>query len=637
MKISNNRPMLAARQAAPKAEASAAVKASAAPAASGPAESASFGSVPARIMNVAPSDVAAAESKYDGVEVEPGELIVKMNGSIENGLMGDFAGEYGAKVIEKFDLGGDIFKSFGGDMMRLKLPAGISPFEAMAAMKADDRVAFAEPNEVIYLEEVQDQAPPQGQQPPAENGEPNDLDAKLWGLKNTGQTGGTAGADTSAVGAWQVTKGDGSENGPLIAVIDTGIDYNHPDLKNNMWTNPGEIAGDGIDNDGNGVIDDMHGYYPGGNSGDPMDGHSHGTHCAGTIAAEGNNGEGVTGVMQDARLMAVKIFSDSGRTTAADIVKGINYANKMGADITSNSWGGGGRSEAIYEAFKANDALHVIAAGNSNYDNDKRDNFPSNYDLDNIVAVAATNHDDQRASFSQWGANSVDVAAPGRNIWSTVPTSKGSYGNKSGTSMATPHVSGGAGLIMSAYPDATNAEVKARLIHGSDKIDSLNDISVSDGRVNFAASVEDDKVAPGSPNDFGANKVSSRGAELSWTSVGDDKWANGAAQGVELLVSDKPFGSQEANVKTIGLGGAAEVGDLATYKYDVLPSESERTVHFGMQSVDNAANRSELRTATVTIPAADAALKDDFDGQSVSFSASGDFVNNFNSIPSRHF
>ena len=626
MKISNNRPMLAsqaARQAAPKAEAAAAPQ-SAAP--SAPAESASFGSVPARIANVAPAAVAEVASKYEGVEVEPGELIVKMNGGMENNLMGDFAGEYGAKVIEKFNLPGDVYKSFGGDMMRLKLPAGISPFEAVAAMKNDDRVAFAEPNEVIYLDEVaSEQQPPQGQQPPA-NGEPNDLDAKLWGLKNTGQTGGKAGADVSAVDAWKVTKGDGSANGPLIAVIDTGIDYNHPDLKANMWTNPNEIPGDGIDNDNNGVIDDIHGYYPGGNSGDPMDGHSHGTHCAGTIAAVGNNGEGVTGVMQNARLMAVKIFSDSGRTTAADIVKGINYTTQMGADITSNSWGGGGRSEAIYEAFKANDALHVIAAGNSNYDNDKRDNFPSNYDLDNIVAVAATNHNDEKASFSQWGASSVDVAAPGRDIWSTVPISKGSYGNKSGTSMATPHVSGGAGLIMSAYPDASNAEVKARLIHGSDKVAALNAISVSDGRVNFAASVEDDKVAPGSPNDFGASQVGTRGATLSWTSVGDDKWANGAAQGVELLVSDKPLGSENASVQTIGLGGAAEVGDLATYQYSVLPSESERTVHFGMQSIDNAANRSDMRTATVTIPAADAALRDDFDGQSVSFSASGDFA-----------
>ena len=625
--LNPNRPVLGAqvaKKAAPQKEAAAAPQASAP---SAPAESASFGSLPARIANVDQTAVAAAASKYEGADYVPGELIVKLDGAMENGLMSDFAGEYGAKVIEKFDLPEGVFKSFGGDMLRLKMPAGIDIFEAVAAMKDDARVAFAEPNEIITLDEVQTTPPEQdGSQQDGEQGVPNDLDSKLWGLRNTGQTGGKAGADVSAVDAWKVTTGDGSDNGPLIAVIDTGIDYNHPDLKANMWTNPGEIPGDGIDNDNNGVIDDVHGYYPAQDSGDPMDGHSHGTHCSGTIAGVGNNGEGVTGVMQNARLMGIKIFSDSGRTTTADIVKGINYATRMGADITSNSWGGGGRSEAIYEAFKANPALHVIAAGNSNYDNDKRDNFPSNYDLDNIVAVAATNHNDQRASFSQWGANNVDVAAPGRNIWSTVPVSKGSYGNKSGTSMATPHVSGGAGLIMSAYPNATNAEVKARLIHGSDKIDALKDISVSDGRVNFAASLEDDKVAPGAPNDFNATQVSSRGAQLSWTSVGDDKWANGAAQGVELMMSDKPFGADGASVQTIGLAGAAEVGDLATYQYSVSPSDSERTVHFGMQSIDNAANRSELRTTSFTIPAADVALKDNFDGQTVSFAASGDFA-----------
>lgn len=627
MNINTNRPVLStqvAKKAAPQKEAAAAPAASAP---SSPAESASLSSVPTRIANVNTAAVAEVANKYEGAEVVPGELIVKMNGAAENNLMSDFASEYGAKVIEKFDLPEGVFKSIGGDMLRLKLPAGIDVFEAVAAMGEDNRVAYAEPNEVITLDEVQTTPPEQdGKQDSGEAGEPNDLDEKLWGLKNTGQTGGKADADVSAVDAWKVTKGDGSENGPLIAVIDTGIDYNHPDLKNNMWTNPGEIPGDGIDNDNNGVVDDIHGYYPGQDSGDPMDGHSHGTHCAGTIAAEGNNGEGVTGVMQDARLMAVKIFSDSGRTTAADIVKGINYTTKMGADITSNSWGGGGRSEAIRDAFASNDALHVIAAGNSNYDNDKRDNFPSNYNLDNIVAVAATNHDDEKASFSQWGATTVDVAAPGRNIWSTVPTSKGSYGNKSGTSMATPHVSGGAGLIMSAYPEASNEEVKARLIYGSDRVDALKDRSVSDGRVNFAASLENDQVAPGAPNDFWPGETTSRGTELRWTSVGDDKWANGPAQGVELFISDKPLnGENLADAKAVGLGGGDEVGDLATFKYDVLPSESERTVHFGMQSIDNAANRSELRTTSVTIPAADAALKDDFDGQSVSFNATGDF------------
>ena len=627
MNINPNRPMVgitAARKAAPKAEAAAAAPAGAP---SSPAESASFNSVPARIMNVQPEAVAEARDKYGDSEHVPGELIVKVNGGMESGLMSDFASEYGAKVVEKFDLPEGVFKSIGGDMMRLKLPAGIDVFEAVAAMKEDGRVAYAEPNQIITLDEVQsDMAAKQGQDQSGDASEPNDLDEKLWGLNNTGQTGGKVGADVSAKEAWKVTTGDGSDNGPLIAVIDTGIDYNHPDLAANMWTNPGEIPGDGIDNDGNGVIDDVHGYNAYADSGDPMDGHSHGTHCAGTIGGVGNNGEGVTGVMQNANLMAVKIFSDSGRTSTDAIVRGILYSAKMGADITSNSWGGGGRSEAIYDAFKSNDALHVIAAGNSNYDNDKRDNFPSNYDLDNIVAVAATNHDDQRASFSQWGANSVDVAAPGRNIWSTVPTSKGSYGNKSGTSMATPHVSGGAGLIMSAYPDASNAEVKARLIYGSDKVDALNDVSVSDGRVNFANSLEKDDVAPGAPNDFGAGQITNRGATLSWTSVGDDKWANGAAQGVELLVSDKPINPEDtASAKTIGLAGAAEVGDLATYKYDVTPSESDRTVYFGMQSLDNVANRSEMRTTSFVIPGSDAALKDDFEGQQVSFGSTGDF------------
>lgn len=590
-------------------------------------ESTSLSSVPSRIAATVPSAVAEVADQYAHSNLVPGELIVKLNGAAEAELMSDFASEYGAKVIEKFDLPDNVFKSIGGDMLRLKLPAGISPFEAIAAMKNDERVSYAEPNEVITLEEFEakNQASPDhaNSQEPSE---PNDLDPRLWGLNNDGQTGGKAGADVSAKKAWKINIGDGSADGPLIAVIDTGIDYNHPDLKANMWTNPGEIPGDGIDNDNNGVIDDIHGYYPGANSGDPMDGHSHGTHCAGTIAAVGNNGEGVTGVMQNARLMAVKIFSDEGRTTTADIVKAINYTNKMGADITSNSWGGGARSEAIKDAFASHDAIHVIAAGNSNFDNDIRENYPSNYDLDNIIAVAATDHNDERANFSQWGATKVDVAAPGVNIWSTVPISKGSYGSKSGTSMATPHVSGGVGLIMSEYPDASNAEVKARLIHGSDKMDALKDISVSDGRVNFAASLEDDKIAPGAPNDFKASSITSRGARLSWTAVGDDKWEHGAAQGVQLLLSNEPITADNASKATaIGLSGSSEVGDLASYQHQVLPSEADQTVHFAMRSVDNAGNFSEMRTTSFTIPGADVTLKEDFDGEKVSFQATGGF------------
>lgn len=630
MNINTNRPVINLSSVRPQAPARAAEEKAPAASAAAPAESSSFSSLPTRISSVSPQAAAEISAKYEGQEMVPGELLVQLRGGMESGLMSDFASEYGAKVLEKLNQPESVFKSNGGDLVRLKLPAGIDYSEAVAAMKDDARVKFAEPNLVFTLDDfekgeaVSEQN--QGQQPPAADpSEPNDLHPQLWGLHNTGQTGGTAGAHVSAKDAWKIQTGDGSANGPLIAVIDTGIDYNHPDLKANMWANPGEIPGDGIDNDGNGVIDDVYGYYPAQNSGNPMDGHSHGTHCAGTIAGVGNNGIGVTGVMQNARLMAVKIFSDDGRTTAADIVKGINYATQMGADITSNSWGGGGYSDAIKGAFEANPALHVIAAGNSNYDNDKRDNFPSNYDLDSIVAVAASDHNDTKASFSQWGATKVDVSAPGKDIYSTVPGEK--YASYSGTSMATPHVSGGAGLIMSQFPGISNEEVKERLIFGSDRKDALTDISVSDGRVNFASSLENDTVAPGAPNDFGAGNLTSRGGTLSWTSVGDDKWANGAAQTVEIRVSNQPITAENIGQATaFTLAGAKEVGDLASVNFGGTPSETPSTVHFAMRSIDNVGNRSEIRTAVANVPAALVAFSDNFDGQTTSFAASGDFA-----------
>jgi subtilisin family serine protease len=625
MQININRPILNTQAARPQAAAAPAEAAPAAPA--GPSESASLSSVPARIANVSAAAAEAVAAKFEGQEVVPGELLVQLNGGMQAGLLNDFASEYGGKLIEKLALPDQVFKSVGGDLLRIKLPAGINYSEAVAAMKDDSRVQYAEPNLVITLDEpIQGEQPPAQQQPPAQNDptSPNDLDSRLWGLNNTGQTGGTAGAHVNAKAAWAIQTGDGSANGPLIAVIDTGIDYTHPDLAANIWTNPGEIAGDGIDNDNNGVIDDIHGYYPGGNSGDPMDGHSHGSHCSGTIAGVGNNGIGVTGVNQNARLMGVKIFSDAGRTTAADIVKGINYATQMGADITSNSWGGGAASEAIKGAFEASPALHIIAAGNSNYDNDKRDNFPSNYDLDNIVAVAATTHTDERASFSQWGATKVDVAAPGKDIYSTI--NGGGYASYSGTSMATPHVSGGAALIKSEYPNATNAEIKDRLIFGSDRIPALNDISVSDGRVNFASSLEHDTVAPGAPNDFKASNMSSRGGTLSWTSVGDDKWANGAAQTVEVRMSNEPITAENfAQAASFTMGGAAEVGDLHSVNFGGAPSEEPSVVHFAMRSIDNVGNKSEVRNAVASIPSASIAFAETFDGQTNGFSASGDF------------
>jgi serine protease len=410
----------------------------------------------------------------------PGELIILTKpGFSLTGEEGSVVSDFGATVLGEFDTPGGLSKSAGGEFLHIKLPAGVSVAEAMAKMAEDGRVQFAVPNHTYGL--------PDGEQ---SQGVTNDPDAsKLWGLHNEGQTGGTVDADIDAPEAWQIHTGrTQAQGGHITAVIDTGIDYNHPDLAANMWVNPGEIPGDGIDNDGNGVIDDVHGYNAFADSGNPMDGHGHGTHCAGTIAAVGDNGVGVVGVNHNANLMAIKIFSDAGSTSAAAIIRGIQYATKMGARITSNSWGGGGANAGIEQAFKDSPALHIIAAGNSAYDNDKRPNYPSNYPGDHIVAVAATDHKDELARFSQWGKVNVDLGAPGVDILSTVPGGK--YDTYSGTSMATPHVAGAATLVASAFPEITNEQLRKALLDGTEVTTALTGKVATDGRLNVANSLE---------------------------------------------------------------------------------------------------------------------------------------------------
>ncbi len=306
---------------------------------------------------------------------------------------------------------------------------------------------------------------------------------QLWGLHNTEQTGGTNDADIDAPEAWEIQTGDANF---VIGVIDTGVDYNHPDLVNNIWTNPGETAGDNIDNDGNGYVDDVHGWDFVGNDNDPMDGHGHGTHVSGTIAGQGNNEIGVTGVAWNAKIMPIEIFNaQGGGAFSSVIVNAINYATAMGVKLTNNSWGGGGYDSAIYNAISAANAqgmLFVAAAGNEYTNNDSFPHYPSNYDLANILSVASTTHTDQKSDFSNYGVNSVDLAAPGSSIYSTWPNS--SYNTISGTSMATPHVVGAAALVWSEHPDWTAAQVKAALIGSVDPLASLSGLVASSGRLN---------------------------------------------------------------------------------------------------------------------------------------------------------
>jgi hypothetical protein len=287
-------------------------------------------------------------------------------------------------------------------------------------------------------------------------------------------------------------------------------------------------------------------------------------------------------------------------------------------------------NQGIYDAFKNGPALHIMAAGNSGSDNDVSPHYPSNYDMPNNVSVAATDRNDQLADFSCFGAQTVDIAAPGVDIFSTVPTSMGGYDSMSGTSMATPHVSGVAGLIAAAYPNATNDEIKSRLMNGSDKLAQLDGKVLSGGRLNAANALENDSLAPAAPNDLKAIAARANGATLQWTATGDDGWC-GNAGSYELRISDKPIVDGSADDSSINFSEATLVatakpsatGTLEQASFSVIPSGQERTKYFALKVKDNVGNTSEIRTGSVTLPAAQLAFEDNMDGAADNFSPEG--------------
>ena len=311
----------------------------------------------------------------------------------------------------------------------------------------------------------------------------------LWGLRNTGQSGGVVGVDVNAQAAWAVTTGSPTV---IVGVVDTGIRFTHQDLVGNIWVNPGEIAANGIDDDANGYIDDVHGINGITNTGNPMDDNNHGTHCAGTIGATANNAGQIVGVAWNVKLMGLKFLSASGSGNTSDAIKCIDYGVAKGAHILSNSWGGGGYSQALRDSIAAASSagvLFVAAAGNSSSNNDVTQSYPSNYDPVNVVAVAAVDRTGALASFSSYGATTVDVGAPGVAILSSTAASDTSYDTYNGTSMATPHVAGVAALIKSQFPAATMLEIKNRLMATTRPLASLAGRTVSGGIVDAHAAL----------------------------------------------------------------------------------------------------------------------------------------------------
>ncbi|CAD5962190.1 Thermitase [Planktothrix rubescens] len=383
-----------------------------------------------------------------------------------------------------------------------QIPSGTVE-QTISAYKDDPRFEYIEPDYIITLDDVQKPSSTQessGKITPQAT-TPNDPSySQLWGLNNTGQDGGTPDADIDAPEAWDIQKGDPNL---VIGVIDTGVDYNHPDLVGNIWTNPGEIAGDGIDNDSNGYIDDVRGWDFASNDNNPMDVHGHGTHVAGTIAGKGNNGVGVTGVAWNAKIMPLKYLNDSGVGPTSNAILAINYATAKGVKLTNNSWGGGGYSQALYDAINTagqQGALFIASAGNESNNNDANPAYPASYNLANIISVASTTRTDGLSSFSNYGATTVDLGAPGSSIYSTLPNS--SYGTLSGTSMASPHVTGAAALLWSQNPTWTAQQVKNKLMQTTDPISALSGKTVTGGRLNINNALASSDTTPPTASSF---------------------------------------------------------------------------------------------------------------------------------------
>jgi len=322
-------------------------------------------------------------------------------------------------------------------------------------------------------------------------GGPNDpLLGEQWGLVNTGQRNGRAEADISAFAAWDKTKGSRKV---VVAVLDSGVDYTHPDLAGNMWHRPADL--EMYVDPQLGLMDDSEGFSAVESERDPMDENGHGTHCAGIVGAEGDNSLGIAGVNWHVEIMPLKFMGRGGFGSTKDAIEAINYViarKKDGVNVRviSASWGSQSRSKALEDVIrKAGEAdiLFIAAAGNDGANADKRPHYPSGYKLPNVLSVAALDRRDELASFSNYGAKGVHVAAPGKEILST--WLNGEYEEHSGTSMATPFVAGVAGLVLSVEPNLSVKELRDRLVNTVDKLDSLNGKVVSGGRVNAARAV----------------------------------------------------------------------------------------------------------------------------------------------------
>lgn len=522
----------------------------------------------------------------------PGQLIIRFQPEVTPEEIDAFFQEYGLTEMDDLDRA----PTDAPEPLKLAfVPVEVNqPF--IDTLERDPRVRYAEPNYIVQV----------SQTPPNDPGFSN-----LWNLNNTGQTGGIAGADISALEGWQVTTGS---DDVAVVIIDTGVDYTHEDLGPNMWVNPkecpqgyGNCVANGEDEDGNGYADDFHGINAVNNSGDPMDDYGHGTHVAGTLGAQGNNSLGVVGVNQEISIIACKFLSASGGGTVADAVKCFNYVNQLknqqGVNIvaTNNSWGGGAPSQALEEAMTgADQPLHICAAGNGNSD---APNYPAAFDLPNVMSVAATDDSDLYADFSNFGSW-VDLAAPGDAIYSTVPKTScplcdpSGYSTVSGTSMATPHVTGAVALIAAKYPSLTGEQIRDRILSGLDPLADSTKPTFTNGRLNVLNTLEEDTSPPAPVADLQVTSLLLTQVELRWTATGDDGMT-GTANRYDVRYSTAPITPEnwEQATEVPDEPKPQAPGTKETFQVGGLTPNT--TYYFAMKVVDNVGNASPLSNIVI--------------------------------------